>query len=104
MKPDVLRSTAGKRLSSVVGVARRMKLRPAASAGRHSSSSSSGGRAPTIRPAAPAGVAGGGEGDELEAGGGRGQAHRVALLGGQVPHNKAVVPRRDGVGEEALDA
>ena len=47
-------STAGSRLSSVVGVARRMKLRPAFSAGRHNSSSSSGGRSTTIRPSTPA--------------------------------------------------
>ena len=38
----------------MVGVASRMKLRPALSAGRQSSSSSSGGRSTTIRPSTPA--------------------------------------------------
>jgi hypothetical protein len=43
-------STFGRRLSSVVGVARRMKFSPAFWAGMHSSASSSGGRSTTISP------------------------------------------------------
>ena len=50
-------STVGRRLSSVVGVASRMKLSPAFSAGRQSSSSSSGGRSTTISPSTPAALA-----------------------------------------------
>ena len=49
--------TFGRRLSSVVGVARRIKLMPAAAAGRHSSVSSSGGRSTTISPSMPASTA-----------------------------------------------
>ena len=49
--------TVDSRLSSVVGVASRMKLSPAFSAGRHSSSSSSGGRSTTMRPSTPAALA-----------------------------------------------
>ena len=45
------------RLSSVVGVASRMKLTPAFSAGTHSSTSSSGGRSTTISPSTPAALA-----------------------------------------------
>ena len=53
----MLRSTVGSRSSSVVGVARRMKQRPRASAGRQSSSSSSGGRSTMISPSTPAALA-----------------------------------------------
>ena len=57
MKPEMFSSTAGRRRSSVVGVASRMKSSPAARAGRQSSASSSGGRSTTISPSAPAALA-----------------------------------------------
>ena len=49
----MLDKTLGRRVLSVVGVARRMKLMPFLSAGRHNSLSISGGRSTTMRPSMP---------------------------------------------------